>query len=103
MNNYKKNEILNLANSFLEEKIGSIELSRKVIRLAYELGFQESDEIDSFKALESQTDHLPIGTLREKYSVERLIEIDKEIKDYEDFYRDSITNACQKLIGKYLI
>lgn len=100
MNNFQ-DEVVYLVNSFLEGKTGAIEISRKIIRLSYDLGIQDSDEISVFKALESQTDHFPIGALRNNYSDERLKEIDEETKDYEDYYKESVTDVCLKLIDKY--
>lgn len=95
------NEILIIVNDILEEKIGSIKASRKLIRLFSEIGFDDDNDLLVFKALDSETDHLPVGKLRENYSSQKLKEIDEEIKKYEDFYRNSVMSACKNILKKY--
>lgn len=97
------NEIIIIVNNILEGKIGSIEASRKLIRLFYDNGLENDNNLLVFKALDSETDHLPFGRLRDNYSSQRLKEIDGEIKKYEDFYRDYIMNASKNILEKYSI
>ena len=99
----KVNEILVVVNDILGGKIGSIKASRKLIRLFNDIGSDSDIDLLVFKALDSETDHLPVGKLRENYSSKRLKEIDEEIKKYEDFYRDSIMNASKNILEKYSI
>lgn len=94
-------EIVSVANNILEGNIGSIEASRKLIALFYDAGLDNDDDLAVFKALDSQTDHLPINKLRENYSSERLEEIDEEVKQYENFYRDAVMKASRNIIEKY--
>jgi len=50
--------------------------------------------------LDSDTDHLPKGSVRDFWNEDALIKIDLESKDYERSYRDDFLKACDSLLLK---
>jgi hypothetical protein len=97
----KKEEIVLIAKSLLKQQIGIVEASRILIRLRYEAQLEDEENLNIFRAIDSETDHLPIGLLRENYSSTKLVEVDEEIKKCDEFYEKLVENACKNLIAKY--
>ena len=54
-----------------------------------------------FVAIASETDHLPVGEVRKKYSPEALRRADKAIEEVEKLYRAQVEAACEKLIARF--
>ena len=52
-----------------------------------------------FGEIESETDHLPLTHVRSKCSEEFLAKADKELKETIEYYRDSVTKACNIIIS----
>ena len=94
-------EIVEIANRVLNQELGSIEASRTLIRLFYQIKKDDDKNLMVFKALDSETDHLPLGKLRENYSPNKLEVMDNEVKSYEHTYRESINLACKNIIKKF--
>ncbi|OGH71194.1 MAG: hypothetical protein A2921_03080 [Candidatus Magasanikbacteria bacterium RIFCSPLOWO2_01_FULL_43_20b] len=67
-------------------------------------GFQFGYNLENNKSLlffvgvASETDHLPFGDVRKKWSHDALAEKDKEIKTTEDYYMNNAKIACRELI-----
>lgn len=51
-----------------------------------------------FVAIDSETDHFPIGEYRKNWDTEVLKKIDIKIKEYEEDTKDQVKNACINLI-----
>jgi hypothetical protein len=97
----KRAEVASLAKALMVGEIGIIEGSRKLCNLKYEVSEDDGDpDFTQFAAIESETDHLPVGPVREHWSPEALLRKDLEIKKVEDFYRSRIVEPCKKLIER---
>ena len=54
-----------------------------------------------FVAIDSETDHLPIGPERLNWDADSLRARDSEIAEYEVAFREDVLAACKKLIERY--
>lgn len=54
-----------------------------------------------FVAIDSETDHLPVGTVRRDWAPEALEEKNREIREYEEASRHDAYYAARNLLKKY--
>lgn len=88
-----------VCEEFLRGEIGVIAASRHLVSLFAHMNMDDSDFI-LFKAIESQTDHLPIGEERKNWNTEALKRKDIEISEYELTFKNEMIETCQKVISK---
>jgi hypothetical protein len=90
------------ASMILKGKIGVIEGSRIMGSLLRETGISEDDEdYLSFVAIDSETDALPVGEVRQHWSSDALKEKDILIEKAENFYRQIARDACENIIKRW--
>lgn len=95
-------EILVLANDILEGKVTLIEGSRKIDGIVTFLDeFRDDSDFQIFKVVDSETDHLPVGSVRKEWSREALVKKDKDIEEVETFYRGKVLSACHSIISRF--
>jgi len=70
--------------------------------LGYELGVPTDDpDFKAFVAIESETDHLPIGDVRKLWQPEALDRKANEISEAEAWARDIAADACRRIISRF--
>ena len=94
-------EVRALAQQIIEGEVGIIEGSRRMLAYRTSLHAGDAEEFRIFRGVESESDHLPIGKVRELWSASALREKDVEIKAFEDFYRQQVVEAATKIRQKY--
>jgi hypothetical protein len=52
----------------------------------------------SSRTIDSETDHLPIGAVRELWDPQVLLEKAREIAEMEAHWKDRVVTACKELI-----
>lgn len=94
------NYALDRARSFLDRKSGPIETSRSLSRFNLR-GHDESLDviIETFDVVDSETEDLPVGEVRELWNADALKREDVRIARAEQLYRDCITEACLELVA----
>jgi hypothetical protein len=101
----KRAEVVRFARALLKGEIGVIEGSRELRSLQFEVSDDDFDpDFMLFVAIDSETDHLPVGSVRANWTTEALKGKDLEIKKAEGFYRNQIAEiveACKKLIVRF--
>ena len=95
--NYKE-KIIKIANDILENKIGIIEGARELNHFQFGYNLENNKSLLFFVGVASETDHLPVDVVREKWNKDALLIKDKEIKEVEDYYKNAVTKACRELI-----
>jgi hypothetical protein len=75
-----------------------LEIVRALCPYAHSLPelFGEDDRI--FIAVDSETDHLPVGKLRQLWHPDFLDEKDAEIARCEQLWRDEVLAACERIV-----
>jgi hypothetical protein len=56
------------------------------------------DDAKLMIALESETDHLPIGRVREEWHPDFLPEKDQEVARFEELSRKDVRSACERIL-----
>ena len=72
--------------------------SRELSRFRHDVEPRIAEVLLTFAGIDSETDTLPIGEVRKKWSREALDRKDREIKEAELIYRDSAMSAAADII-----
>jgi hypothetical protein len=94
-------QIVAAARAVLSGELGIIAGARRLCGLGHEIGADRDAHFTFFVGLESETDHLPVGEVRQHWNAEALREKDAEIMRVESFYRERALEICRQLIQKY--
>jgi hypothetical protein len=89
------------AEALLAGRAGVIETAREMSRLRHMVDAARDVDFLTFLAIETETDGLPIGPIRQFWTPAALAEIDSEIHDAEEANLDIAKDAARSLIGKY--
>ena len=93
-----KSQILALAKQLLSGQLGVIAASRELSPLRHEVEPEIAQVLVAFTAVDSETDALPIGEVRQYWSPEALERKDREITEAEKFYRATAIEAATRLL-----
>jgi hypothetical protein len=93
-----KSRILSLSKQLLTGQLGVIAASRQLSPLRNEVETELAEVLVVFTGIDSETDTLPIGDVRQHWSPEALELKDREIRDAENIYRDSAIEAATQLL-----
>lgn len=100
---YIRGKIIAICEAVLAEEIGVIAASRRLTGLGLQLFDAHDDDFSTFCAVDTETDHLPVDIERKNWDEEALKRKDVEIAAAEAFYKDQVTEACKKLIERFVI
>lgn len=99
MDQQNRRRALLIAKNLLESRINAIEAARALIpflRADPTLAMPEDRKV--LAGINSETDDLPVGQVREEWHPDLLLERDKEIERYEKIYRDQVRAICQRIV-----
>lgn len=96
-----KKQLVSIAKAVLDKKINFIEASRLFVKLRYEKNVEDEKNLDIFRIIDSETDHLSIGNSTENCSESLQEKTALEIEECEKFYYDEVITSCKNLITKY--
>ncbi len=87
----------------LSGQIGVLSAARQIKSLAFRLHGDKyvHDKFRIFIAIDSETDHLPVGPERRHWAPDALVRKDAEIQRYEDTWRPVAFEAARKVIESY--
>jgi hypothetical protein len=97
----QRKRIAEVAQTILKGEVGIVAASRELTSLRHEAQVESDDDLTVFRVVDSETDYLPVGSQRENYRQEKLLELDQELSAHEDFYKNDVIEACRNLIRKY--
>jgi len=92
-----------LANDLIEGRIGVLEASRQFSYYRSWFRAEKDPDFTTFVAIDSETDNLPMGNVRQHWAIEALEKKDIEIQQCEEFYRSDAIEAARNLVKKYAI
>jgi len=98
----QRRKVRALALRIIEGKVGVIEGSIQMGPYKTWLHDKDDEMFQIFRTVYLKTTHLPIDKAREHWSPDVLKDKDKEIKDIEDLYRESVIRAAIRIREKYL-
>jgi len=100
---YLRGKIVAICEAVLAEEIGIIAASRRLTALGLKLFDRHHEDFSTFRAVDTETDHLPVDIERSNWSEEALEGKDIEIAEAEAFYKNDVIAACRKLIERFVI
>lgn len=75
-----------------------IEGVRRIARLWDQSSCPEKDAFLAIRAIESETEHFPLGAVRSHYAMEYIQSLDVELDAYLSDAKDDIRSTCTELI-----
>jgi hypothetical protein len=94
--------IVEIAQAILEERSGIIAGAREMMWLRLDVDpDQEDEDLLGMAGIESQTDHLPLGEVRQHWDAEALLAKDAELAEQEAFFRESALACCRAIAERY--
>jgi hypothetical protein len=94
-------KIVAAARGVLSGELDVIAGARQLCGLGHQIGADRDADFTFFVGVESETDHLPVGGVRQHWSADALREKDAEIARAEASYRDRTFEICRRLIQRY--
>lgn len=81
--------------------VNLIEGVRKMCSLRFATGDPENDVFMPLRAIDSETDHYPLGEMRVRCADDYLRRMDAEMENYLEEAKQDILNACRDIIRVY--
>ena len=96
-------EIVLTCRQMLSRQLGVLAASRQIKSLAFRLHGDRfvHEMFGLFIAIDSETDHLPVGPERRHWAADALASKDVEIHRYEESWRQDAFEAARKIIQAY--
>ncbi len=94
-------DVAETAQAVIAGTLGPIDAARRFVGLAAELNALDEEAFLFFLGLDSESDHFPLGAVREQWSESALEREDRERRDYEARVRDEAVKNCEGLLSKY--
>lgn len=97
-----RREVVETAEAMLYGRRSFLSGSRRLAALRHEVGVDGSDaDFLTFVIIESETDSLPIGEIRQYWGADALTKLEPEISDAEIWAASEGTAACRSLIKRF--
>lgn len=94
--------VVDTARLMLGGQLNFLEGARVLSSLRHEAAVRDNDpDFMALVAIDSETDALPIGAVRQYWSKEALEKLESECKDAEVWARKFGTEACESLIRRF--
>jgi hypothetical protein len=94
-------EIIRIATAIFNNEIELILGTRQILPHLRAVLADRNPDLTFFVGLDSETDHLPVGSERKHWNHEAILAKDRELAKYEDFYRDSAQKTLQRIIARF--
>jgi hypothetical protein len=91
---------LDVACNLVAEKMGVIEGCRELSSMRHAFGESLADDFRTFVAIDSETDDLPVGTVRREWNPAALVRQDIRIAECEERYKSHAIEAAERLISR---
>lgn len=91
------------AREVLDGKLSVIEGCRRLNALSCDLvdDWRVDKDFAVFGAVDSETDCLPVGAVRQHWNSSALVREDEKIEVAEALYRDRVMAACSNLVRRF--
>jgi hypothetical protein len=94
-----RKRVRQIARSVLDAQLGVLAAARALTALLHrDRGIVSEEDFNLFRGVESETDDLPLGKVREEWRADALIEKDREIARCEALWRDQVLAACTRIL-----
>ncbi|MCE9552526.1 MAG: hypothetical protein K8T91_03995 [Planctomycetes bacterium] len=89
---------LRIAKSILRSEIGLVEGTREILPHLRAIFEARDPDVSFLIGLDSETDHLPVGTERKHWKEEALHVKDQQLHEAEEFYREYAETALRQIL-----
>jgi hypothetical protein len=98
-----RQKVAQIAQGILDSRIGIIAGARQIrVFCGGHLGLDEQDpDLSTFIGIDSETDDLPIGDVRQYWAAHALVQKDLEIERCEARYREAALEAASHLVTRF--
>ena len=93
-----KAQIRSLVERFLSDELGVIEMSRSISPLRHQVGTEFANALRTFAGIDSETDDLPVDSVRRYWNTEMLAIKDREICKAENLFQQAAIDAATRLL-----
>jgi len=93
--------LVDRANELIEGRLGVIESAGEFNKDRFWFRAEKDPDFLIFTLIDSDTDHLPVDSVRQHWGKDTLKQKDIEIQSAETFYRAQAIEAARNLIKKY--
>jgi hypothetical protein len=97
----KRRELVNTAQLMLTGEMNLLEGTRCICELRFSVGDPENEVFLPIRAVDSETDHFPLGAIRASCSPEYLMRADDEMQTYLNDMSKDILQACSKMVEAF--
>jgi hypothetical protein len=97
----KKQEIVSVSKSILAGEVNIIEGIRKLCVLRNLVDNPDDEVFLPIRAIESETDHFPVGPQRTNWAPDSLKRLDQEVEEYLAAAQGEIFESCREIIRSY--
>jgi hypothetical protein len=99
----QESEAVRTAEAAVSGSMPLLDACVRLAALAHDLvpSWAEDQDFVIFGLVASESDHLPLGEVRQQWSAQALTKADAEIASICDFYRSQILAACSNVIARF--
>lgn len=96
----EQDEAIRIALAIIDDRMNAIEGCRHLIPILYHLGktVETYEPLKGLIGVDSQTDHIPFGKSRDRYSKKYLDELDRELEECMRVFKDDIVKDCREIL-----
>jgi hypothetical protein len=96
----KMKYVVDVLQQILDGKTHPIEACRIVVSLRRSFPDPQDSDLLILVGIESETDDLPVGEVRDRWAPDVLARKDVEMKEYLTRVEETLLNACRNLVRK---
>lgn len=97
-----RRQVVETAKAMLRGQIGFLVGSRRLCALRHEVDVADGDaDFLTFVAIDTETDALPLGDLRQHWCAKALAALEPEIQSAEAWAAEIGSDACKSLIARF--
>ena len=94
-------ELIDTARAMLRGSLDVVTGCRRLVTLAHSAALADDDLFTVIISFESQTDHLPTESLRDRWNTAALARDEAEVQPFVASMRPAIERACEQIVRKY--
>jgi hypothetical protein len=93
-------EMVRVTSDMLEGRLSFLEGAVRITQLRHNACLDDDEDASIFVAIESETDHLPLGEVQKLWDQDALEKLQPTIESWEKYARDEGLEACKRLAKK---
>lgn len=98
----QRRRVADLARRILDGQIDVLEGAREIVRLRFEIDVDPDDnDVAAFVAVESETDHLPVGAEKASWSPDALKRKEPELECSREWAYRVVQEECKNLVRRF--